>query len=64
MKLHEPHGRLPLRRVFAVPAALAAASLGGLVIALAGDGVSDAIGWACLAAPVGAVIWALRNRRI
>ena len=52
-----------LRRVFAWPLAIAAASIVGLVIALTGDGWRDAASWAALAIPVLAVGWAMRARR-
>lgn len=49
-------------RVFGWPALIFALSLGGLVLALLGDGVWDAIGWAGLSSPALAVLWA-RFRR-
>ncbi len=52
-----------LRRVFAWPLAIAAASIVGLVIALTGDGWRDAASWAALAIPVLAVGWAMRVRQ-
>ncbi|WP_417449761.1 hypothetical protein [Kordiimonas sp.] len=50
-------------QVFAVPVALAALSLLGLVSALTGDGMRDALSWAGLAAPVVVTLWALKVRR-
>lgn len=56
-------GRQPLRTIFAVPAVLALLSSVGLVAALTGDGWRDALSWIALAAPVAAVIWAMKPRR-
>lgn len=56
-----PH--LPLRRIFAVPLLIALLTLLGLAVALTGDGMRDALAWACLAAPLGAVAWAMRARQ-
>ena len=56
-------GRLPLRAIFALPLAIALASLIGLVVALTGDGLRDAASWVALGIPVLAVGWALRARR-
>lgn len=49
--------------VFAVPLAIGAMSLIGLVSALAGDGPADWLSWATLVVPVVAVVWAMRRRR-
>jgi len=54
---------LPLRRVFAVPLAIALLTLAGLVTALTGEGWRDLLSWLALAAPVAALIWAARTRR-
>ena len=51
-----------LKRTFAAPLAIAAASLVGLVAALVGDGLADAVSWIALAVPLGVVVWA-RVRR-
>jgi low temperature requirement protein LtrA len=51
------------RVIFAIPAMIGVLSLFGLVAALTGDGVRDAISWAALAIPVIAVIWAMKARR-
>lgn len=51
------------RAIFAIPLAIAALSLVGLVSALTGDGLRDAISWIALAMPVIAVIWAMKARR-
>jgi hypothetical protein len=51
------------RRLFAIPSAIAALSLIGLVSALAGEGPVDWLSWAALAVPVFAVAWAMRRRR-
>ncbi|WP_428684323.1 hypothetical protein [Sphingopyxis sp.] len=52
-----------LRRVFAFPFLLALLSVGGLVIALTGDGWRDAAAWVALGVPVLAVGWAMATRR-
>jgi hypothetical protein len=41
-----------LLQIFAIPALVGTASLGGLVFALIGDGGWDALSWAALALPV------------
>ena len=51
-----------LRRVFAFPLLLALLSVGGLVIALTGDGWRDAAAWVALGVPVLAVGWAIATR--
>jgi hypothetical protein len=50
------------RSTFAVPLLLALLSLGGLVLALTGDGWRDQLSWALLAAPVIAVAWSAARR--
>ena len=54
---------LTLWQVFRAPAAIAALSLFGLVAALLGDGVWDAVGALALASSVAATVWALATRR-
>lgn len=56
-------GRQTLWRMFGWPIAIAAASLIGLVSALAGDGIEDVVAWIGLALPIVAVAWAMRTRR-
>ena len=56
-------GARSLSRIFAAPIALALLSIIGLVSALTGDGLRDALSWAGLAAPVIVTLWALRVRR-
>lgn len=51
------------RSIFAVPIVIAVLSIVGLVSALTGDGLRDALSWAALAAPVAVVAWAIRARR-
>lgn len=53
-----------LRTAFAAPLVMSVLSLIGLVSALAGDGLADWLSWAALAAPVLAVAWAMRRRRV
>lgn len=52
-----------LWRIFRAPAAIAAFSLFGLIVALLGDGVWDAVGSVTLASSVVATVWALAARR-
>ena len=54
---------LTLAAVFAIPAGIAALSLFGLVAALIGDGVWDAVGWTTLGVCVAVLAWALIARR-
>lgn len=54
---------LPLRAIFAWPAAIFVLGVVGLVSALTGDGWRDALSWMALAAPVLALAWAMRARR-
>lgn len=51
-----------LARVFAIPAALLVASIGGLVAGLAGDGWADALAWSLLAVPILAALAAFARR--
>lgn len=55
---------LSLGAIFAWPLAVFLLGLVGLVSALTGDGWRDGLSWLALAAPVAAVIWAMRARRI
>lgn len=55
--------RLPLRAIFAWPAAIFLLGVVGLVSALTGDGWRDGLSWIALAAPVLALAWAVRARR-
>lgn len=52
-----------IRSTFAIPTTIALVSTIGLVIALTGDGVRDALSWAALAMPVAALGWAMRRWR-
>lgn len=54
---------LTLWQVFSIPAAIAALSLFGLVVALLGDGPWNRIGALTLGAPVIVTVWALAARR-
>ncbi len=49
-------------RTFGAPAAIAAASVVGLVAALVGDGAYDWISWIGLAVPLAAIAWAWARR--
>lgn len=55
---------LSLSTIFAWPLAIFLLGLVGLVSALTGDGWRDGLSWLALAAPVAAVIWAMRARRL
>lgn len=48
-----------LRRIFGIPAIIALASVVGLVSALIGDGVFDAISWMALGAVIGVLVLAV-----
>jgi len=52
----------PGMAIFRVPLLLGVASCVGLVSALVGDGVFDALSWLMLAAPLAVVAWAWRVR--
>ncbi|MCL9999919.1 MAG: hypothetical protein NBV68_11105 [Erythrobacter sp.] len=52
-----------LSAIFAWPLAIFVLGIAGLVIALTGDGCRDAAAWAALAAPLIAVVAAMRLRR-
>jgi hypothetical protein len=52
-----------IRAVFALPLLIAVLSALGLLSALTGDGWRDMMSWLGLAAPVLAVVWAMRVRR-
>ncbi|WP_370335120.1 hypothetical protein [Parvularcula marina] len=58
-----PSTKLPLTVIFAVPALLAVFSLIGLIAALVGNGVYDALSWLTLAAPIIAILWAMTTKR-
>ena len=52
-----------LRAIFAIPLAIAAISVAGLIVALTGDGLRDAASWVALGVPLLAVGWAMKARR-
>lgn len=54
---------LPLRTIFAWPAAIFLLGMIGLVSALTGDGWRDSLSWLALAAPLAALGWAMSTRR-
>lgn len=56
--------RLPLGAIFAWPIAIFLLGIIGLVSALTGDGWRDGLSWLALAAPIAALIWAMRTRRL
>lgn len=55
-------GRISPARVFGIPAAIAAASVAGLIAGLNGDNAYDLLAWAGLACPIAATAWAWRHR--
>ena len=58
--MNKRHKRgLPLRVIFAWPAAIFVLGFVGLVSALTGDGWRDGLSWLALAAPVAALAWAM-----
>ena len=59
----KPRHARSMSAIFAWPVAIFVAGLAGLVIALTGDGWRDAASWLALAAPVAALVWAMRARR-
>ena len=52
-----------LRVIFAWPLAIFLLGIVGLVSALTGDGWRDGLSWLALAAPVAALVWAMRARQ-
>jgi hypothetical protein len=53
-----------LRQIFYLPAVFAAITIIGLLSALFGDGVWDALSWVTLACPIAATVYfVLRSRR-
>jgi hypothetical protein len=54
----------PLSQIFAVPFALGVVSTAGLIVALVGDGVWDALGWLGLGIPLIVTAWCLWRRRV
>lgn len=59
--LKRPRAR-PLSQIFAMPLALGIVSTIGLVAALVGDDVWDAIGWIGLGIPLAVTMWCLRPK--
>ena len=59
--LKRPQAR-PLPQIFAMPLALGIVSTIGLVAALVGDDVWDAIGWIGLGIPLAVTMWCLRSK--
>ena len=58
MRLNAPaRTRSSFRRVFAIPALLAVLSAIGLLAALIGDDLWDALSWLGLGVPVAVILW-------
>jgi hypothetical protein len=55
--------RRPTARAYLVPTLLALASVVGLVAALIGDGIFNAVSWLILGGLIGVIAWALATRR-
>jgi len=51
-----------MKRIFALPLLIGVISIVGLLAALLGDGVYDAVSWLGLGIPVAAVIYAYAKR--
>ena len=54
--------RISAARVFAIPVLLLVASIAGLVLGLAGDGIPDGLAWALLSIPIFAAVHAIVRR--
>jgi hypothetical protein len=52
-----------LARIFLAPAIMALIVAGGLLSALLGDGIWDALSWVALLAPVAAIAYFARRQR-
>jgi len=52
----------PLPQIFAVPIVLGVVSTIGLVAALIGDDIWDAIGWIGLGIPLAVTVWCVRPK--
>jgi len=64
MSIRETQGTSrPLRRIWEVPLVLAVLTVAGLVSALFGDDLWDALSWATLAVPLVVAAWAIWIRR-
>ena len=58
-----PRARRRARRIFAIPAAIAAVTLIGLIAGLLGDGAADLLSWLALGSCLAVIAWALSARR-
>jgi hypothetical protein len=59
VKSHHAVGSRSLRAIFAAPALLGVLTAAGLMSALLGDDIWDALSWLMLAAPIAVVAWYL-----
>jgi hypothetical protein len=59
VKSHQAVGSRSLRAIFAAPALLGVLTAAGLMSALLGDDVWDALSWLMLAAPIAVTAWFL-----
>ncbi len=51
----------PFRKVYGAALVIAAITLYGLLSALLGDGIWDALSWIALAIPLAVIVWKLRT---
>ena len=56
--------RLSLRAIFAIPLFIAVTSVIGLIAALVGNDLWDALSWLTLGLPVAITSWAVIKRRV
>lgn len=54
--------RRNFQQIFGIPIAIGAVSTIGLVAALVGDGLLDAVSWTTLAVPLAIILWAFARR--
>ncbi len=55
--------RSEFRRIWLAPLVIAIVSLAGLISALLGDGIEDAVSWVGLGVPVVVIVWARLRRK-
>jgi hypothetical protein len=56
--------KLPLRRIFRTPIALALITAAGLLLALFGDGPWDLLSWLLLGIPLATIAWHIAVRPV
>ena len=55
--------RFNVRQIFLAPLVLAVVTIAGLIFALVGDGMWDAVSWLALAVPLAVTAWYIRPGR-